>query len=198
MGDTNVNLAELIGSRICHDLISPIGAINNGLELLEMVGSVQGPEMELISGSVGSAGARIRFFRVAFGSASDQPLGRTEVSELLKDVESVGRIRVNWHVTEAVPRNQVKLTFLALMCCESAMPMGGNVTVTNDGGGWTVVGVADKLNIDADLWKNLPKGQFPNKVTPAQVQFALLPKTAVSMGRRVAAETTSTRVAIRF
>lgn len=198
MGDTNVNLAELIGSRICHDLISPIGAITNGLELLEMVGAVHGPEMELISGSVGSAGARIRFFRVAFGSASDQPLGRTEVTELLKDVESVGRVRVNWHITDAIPRNQIKLAFLALMCCESAMPMGGDVSVENYGGGWTVTGVADKLKIDADLWKNLPKGQFANAVTPAHVQFALLPQTAVSMGRRVAAETTSTRVAIRF
>lgn len=198
MGDTNVNLAELIGSRICHDLISPIGAITNGLELLEMVGSVQGPEMELITGSVGSAGARIRFFRVAFGSASDQPLGRAEVSELLKDIERAGRVRVNWHLTEAVPRNQVKLAFLALMCCESAMPMGGEVTVESFGGGWTVTGVADKLNLDMDLWKNLPKGQFPNKVTPAQVQFALLPQTAVSMGRRVSAETASTRVVIRF
>ena len=40
MSDTTVNLAELIGSRICHDLISPIGAITNGLELLEMVGAL--------------------------------------------------------------------------------------------------------------------------------------------------------------
>ncbi|WP_108858611.1 histidine phosphotransferase family protein [Ruegeria sp. Alg231-54] len=198
MGDTNVNLAELIGSRICHDLISPIGAINNGLELLEMVGTMQGPEMELISGSVGSAGAKIRFFRVAFGSAGDQPLGWVEVTELLKDVDCVGRVRVNWHVTDVMPRNQVKLALLALMCCERAMPMGGDVTVANNGGSWTVTGVADKLNIEADLWKNLPKGQFANKVTPAQVQFALLPQTAASMGRRVVAETTSTRVAIRF
>ncbi|MFY2826603.1 histidine phosphotransferase family protein [Ruegeria sp. MALMAid1280] len=198
MSDTTVNMAELIGSRICHDLISPIGAITNGLELLEMVGGTQGPEMELISGSVGSAGARIRFFRVAFGSASDQPLGRAEVSELLKDVERAGRVRVNWHLTEAVPRNQVKLAFLALMCCESAMPFGGEVTIANTGETWTVTGSADKLNLDNDLWKSLPLGRFANKVTPAQVQFALLPETAASMGRRVAAETTSTRIVIRF
>ncbi len=198
MSDTTVNLAELIGSRICHDLISPIGAITNGLELLEMVGSVQGPEMELISGSVGSAGARIRFFRVAFGSASDQPLGRTEVSELLRDVERAGRVRVNWHLTEPVPRGQVKLAFLALMCCESAMPFGGEVTIDHVGENWIITGSADKLNIDSDLWKNLPKGRFTSKVTPAQVQFALLPETAASMGRRVATETASTRVLIRF
>ena len=198
MSATDVNLAELIGSRICHDLISPIGAITNGLELLEMVGGTQGPEIELISGSVGSAGARIRFFRVAFGAASDQPLGRAEVSELLKDVERAGRVRVNWNLTEAVPRNQVKLAFLALMCCESAMPFGGEVTILIDGQSWSVTGVADKLNINNDLWGNLPSGQFSNKVTPAQVQFALLPDAAAAMGRRVAAETTSTRVEIRF
>ena len=198
MSDTTVNLAELIGSRICHDLISPIGAITNGLELLEMVGSIHGPEMELISGSVGSAGARIRFFRVAFGSASDHPLGRSEVSELLKDIERAGRLRVSWHLTEAMPRNQVKLVFLALMCCESAMPFGGEATVEQAGEGWTIAGSADKLNVEADLWKNLPTGRFANKLTPAQVQFLLLPETAASMGRRVAVETTSTRVEIRF
>ncbi|MCA0926986.1 histidine phosphotransferase family protein [Ruegeria profundi] len=198
MSDTTVNLAELIGSRICHDLISPIGAITNGLELLEMVGSIHGPEMELISGSVGSAGARIRFFRVAFGSASAHPLGRAEVSELLRDIERAGRLRVNWHLTEAIPRNQVKLVFLALMCCESAMPFGGEVTVEQAGEDWAITGSADKLNVEADLWKNLTTGQFANKLTPAQVQFLLLPETAASMGRRVVAETTSTRVEIRF
>ncbi len=198
MGATDVNLAELIGSRICHDLISPIGAITNGLELLDMVGAVQGPEMELISGSVGSAGARIRFFRVAFGSASDQPLGRSEVAELLKDVERAGRVRVNWNLTEAVPRNQVKLAFLALMCCESAMPFGGQVDISASGTGWQVTGTADKLSIDNDLWKNTATGNFAHKVTPAQVQFALLPETAAAMGRRVAVETGTTRITLRF
>ncbi len=198
MSDSDVNLAELIGSRICHDLISPIGAITNGLELLEMVGAVQGPEMELIAGSVGSAGARIRFFRVAFGSASDQPLGRAEVSELLRDVERVGRVRISWNLSEAVPRNQVKLAFLALLCCESAMPFGGEVEIATQGNAWTVTGVADKLNIDSGLWKGVATGRFSDKVSPAQVQFALLPENASAMGRRVAAETTATRVTLRF
>ncbi len=198
MGASDVNLAELIGSRICHDLISPIGAITNGLELLEMVGAVQGPEMELISGSVGSAGARIRFFRVAFGAASDQPLGRTEVVELLKDLEKAGRLRISWNLTEPVPRNQVKLAFLAVMCCESAMPFGGEVQIETQGNAWSVTGVADKLNLDTGLWKGIGSGQFADKLSPAQVQFALLPNTAAKMGRRITAETTATRVTLRF
>jgi histidine phosphotransferase ChpT len=63
------DLAALIGSRICHDLISPIGAIGNGVELLLMEASGKGPELSLISESVAAANARIRFFRVAFGAA---------------------------------------------------------------------------------------------------------------------------------
>ena len=52
------DLAALLGSRICHDLISPIGAIGNGLELLMMDPGTHGPEMSLISESVGHANAR--------------------------------------------------------------------------------------------------------------------------------------------
>ena len=198
MGATDVNLAELISSRICHDLISPIGAITNGLELLEMVGASSGPEMDLITGSVGSAGAKVRFFRVAFGAASDQPLGPAEVNSLLKDIEQASRVRVRWHVVEPMPRNQVKLAFLALLCCESAMPMGGDVDISVNDNFWQVVGSADVMKLDNALWKVLPSGRFESQITPAQVQFALLPKTAASMGRRVAVETAATRVAIRF
>ena len=63
------DLAALIGSRICHDLISPIGAIGNGVELMMMDGTAKTPELALIAESVANANARIRYFRVAFGSA---------------------------------------------------------------------------------------------------------------------------------
>ncbi len=63
------DLVALIGSRICHDLISPIGAIGNGIELIGLSGAGAGPEMALISESVTNAQARIRFYyRVAFGA----------------------------------------------------------------------------------------------------------------------------------
>jgi histidine phosphotransferase ChpT len=65
----NIELTSLIGSRICHDLISPLGAIGNGVELLAMSEVAKGPEMSLIAESVENANARIRFFRVAFGAA---------------------------------------------------------------------------------------------------------------------------------
>ena len=80
------DLAALLGSRICHDLISPIGAIGNGVELLMMAGAEHGPEIALIAESVGYANARIRFFRVAFGTATaDQRMARAEIASILAD-----------------------------------------------------------------------------------------------------------------
>ena len=55
------DLSALLGSRICHDLISPIGAIGNGVELLMMEGGTPSPELVLIAESVAAANARIRF-----------------------------------------------------------------------------------------------------------------------------------------
>ncbi|MEX0366851.1 MAG: histidine phosphotransferase family protein [Ruegeria sp.] len=198
MGKSNVNLAALIGSRICHDLISPIGAITNGLELLDMAGGVQGPEMELISDSVDNAGARIRFFRIAYGASGEQSLGRSEVAGLLGDLSRTGRVKTHWGPVDAKPRSEIKLAFLALQCCETAMPFGGTVEVACDEGRWSVTGTADKLNIDPDLWQGLSKPGSGAAITPALVQFMLLPDVAAEMNRRVRVETTATQLTIRF
>ena len=71
MSNPNLTLSNLIGSRICHDLISPIGANNNSLELIEFKGGQIGSEMGLIEESCAAATARIQFFRIAYGTASD-------------------------------------------------------------------------------------------------------------------------------
>ena len=87
MALNNLDLAALVSSRICNDLIYPIGAINNGLELLNMFGLVHdGPEIQLIGNSVKSASTRIQFFRIAFGAASEDVIGQTEVVSILGDM----------------------------------------------------------------------------------------------------------------
>ena len=198
MGDYNVKLASLIGSRICHDLISPIGAITNGLELMELSGTAQGPEMDLIGDSVASAGARIRFFRIAYGAAGEQMLGRTEVAAVLRDISRASRVEINWQPTDPHPRALVRLAFLALQCCETAMPYGGTVRIAEEAGTWTVKGAAEKLNVDTALWDGLTVPGGGAEVTPAQVQFALLPALAQDMGRSVAYGHDATGVTIGF
>jgi len=192
------NFAALIGSRICHDLISPIGAINNGLELMGMSSASTSPEMALIADSVASASARIQLFRIAFGAASDQLIGQTEASEILKGYYSTSRVSVTWNITDSQPRTIVRLIFLALLCMETAMPFGGRIEVLEDGDHITLTGHADKYIIDDLLWSQMDNGNHSQDLSPSHVQFGLLPTFAAEDGRSIHTSTNATPIIIRF
>lgn len=193
------NLAALIGSRICHDLISPIGAITNGLELMQMSGAALTPEVSLISDSVENANARIRFFRVAYGMASEsQTMGRAEVVSILKAVAQGARVSFHWGPLEDLPRTEVRLAFLAMQCFETAMPYGGRITLTREGGLWAISGAADKLRQTPELWAGLVGTGNAVDVSPAEVQFALLPVLLDEAGRSISLRITENDILMRF
>jgi histidine phosphotransferase ChpT len=180
------DLTALLGSRICHDLISPIGAISNGLELLIMDGSQGGPEMVLISESVANANARIRFFRVAFGLAqTDQRIARSEVQSILTDVTRGGRLQVEWTSDTDLARAEVKLAFLLIQCLEHAMAYGGRLIVNSQDGRWQISGQAEKLRIDTALWELLANPNANPPITPALVQFPLAAEELLTRGFRL-------------
>ena len=168
------DLAALLASRICHDLISPIGAIGNGLELLMMEPATQGPEMALIAESVGHANARIRFFRVAFGAAlPQQRLSAAEVVEILSDLTQGGRLSIAWQTRSDLPRVEVKIAFLLLLCLESALAYGGKISVQVDGGRWAIHAQAVTLRLDPALWAVLTQPGAAPEISPATVHFPL-------------------------
>ncbi|WP_299612770.1 histidine phosphotransferase family protein [uncultured Tateyamaria sp.] len=197
MGQSNINLAALIGSRICHDLISPIGAINNGLELLGMSDAREGPELELISESVGNASARIRFFRIAYGAASDQSLGRAEVVSILSDSMHGGRLQVAYGPLDPQPRWAVRMAFLAVQCLETSLPYGGRIEVTCVDGRWDISGHSAKQSVDQGLW-GLLAGKEVDELAPAHVQFALLASVAPDAQRKLQTDIAPERISIRF
>lgn len=198
MSHENISIAALIGSRICHDLISPIGAITNGLELLSMSGDPSGPEIGLIGESVGNASARIRFFRIAFGAAGDQMVGASEVSSILRDLYAGGRLDVNWLPSDPKPRAAVRLVFLGILCLENAMPFGGRISLDCASGEWTLEGIADRLNIDDSIWPLLLGGDIPKTLQPAHVQFALMPLIAQDDGRKITTHIETTQISLHF
>lgn len=198
MTDPHTSLASLIGSRICHDLISPIGAINNGLELLTLSGDQTGPEIGLIGESVGNASARIRFFRIAFGAAGDQMVGPAEVHSILRDLYDNSRLSPVWNVSDARARSEVRLAFLAILCMESAMPYGGRVDIAVSAGSWRLTGTADRISVDPDLWSMLSRPCASRSVQPSQVQFILLPLIAADANRRIICQSDQTSVTISF
>lgn len=194
------DIAALLGSRICHDLISPLGAIGNGVELLNMVGTVDGPEMSLISDSVNHANARIRFFRIAFGAGSDVTrIGRAEIEAVLADLGETGRLTINWDVSGDITRNEAKFAFLLIMCLELAMPYGGEIRIAQDGRQWTGTGSADKLKVDPELWQLLSTpGSSGIDVTPGQVQFLLAADLAHGRDTKLRLFTDAQRIRIEY
>lgn len=192
------DLVALIGSRICHDLISPLGAIGNGVELLMMSGAVAGPEITLISESVTNANARIRFFRISFGAAAPgQGVARSEVRSILDDMTRGGRLKIDWDLAGDAARTEVKLAFLALQCLETAMPFGGRIRVSTDGDLWRIGAEAPKLKLDPALWARL-HGAETGEIGAAQVQFALLPAELRRQGRRLDLQHDETAIALSF
>jgi histidine phosphotransferase ChpT len=193
------DLAALIGSRICHDLISPIGAIGNGVELLMMDGAAKTPELALIAESVASANARIRFFRVAFGAAgSDQRIAKGEVAGILADMTRGGRLKVEWHSPTELSRREVKLAFLLLQCLETAMAYGGRVVVEKTDAGWLMLAEAARLKIDPALWEVLTDRHPPAEIGAGQVHFALVPEELHAQGKRLVAELKETAIRLTF
>lgn len=178
------DLAALLGSRICHDLISPLGAIGNGVELLGLdPAGASRPEVALIADSVASASARIRFLRVAFGAASvEHRMGRPEILGLLADWTNGGRLVVDWQVPGDLARRAVRRAFLALLCVETAIPYGGEITVQFDQGHWLLEASGRRLKVEAQLWALLTEPEADAALTPAQVQFGLLAQDLALFG----------------
>lgn len=193
------DLANLLGSRLCHDLISPIGAVCNGVELLGMGPTGAMPELALISESVESANYKIQFYRVAFGISSDkQYVAPSEVRRVLAGMYKGSRLRVEWAVETDSPRPMVKLAFLLLMCAEAALPYGGTVRISETEDGWLLCAEGVTKQLDDGLWDTLRQTDIGVILTPAQVHFGLAPFAAEDAGRTIDPSHDETGITIRF
>jgi histidine phosphotransferase ChpT len=125
------DLAALLCSRVCHDIISPVGAINNGLELLDEGGADE-DAMQLIRTSAINDSARLQFARIAFGAA-----GSAGMQIDTGDAETVANAFIRnekptleWNGGRALlPKNKVKLLLNLLLVANAAIPRGGKLTV---------------------------------------------------------------------
>src|SRR6476620_3643564 len=136
----SLDLAALLCSRVCHDLISPVGAIVNGLEVMEDDNDQETKAfaMDLIKKSVKQASAKLQFCRIAFGAA-----GSAGAQIDLGDAEKVARgfleddkTKIEWNLPRALlAKNRVKLLLNMLIIAGQAIPRGGKVTVDPIGAG---------------------------------------------------------------
>jgi histidine phosphotransferase ChpT len=176
------DLSALVSARLCHDLISPMGAIGNGLELMQLSQLTTSAEVELIAGSLGSAIAKLRFFRIAFGPVEAQARLAGDEIRAVADAMFPGRFTVSWTGAPAeIDRATGKLVCLALLCLEKSLPMGGTAAICVEGEAIEITAQGRRLAPPADLWA-LAAGATPGPLRSDGVQFALLGAALAALG----------------
>lgn len=126
------DLAALLCSRVCHDIISPVGAINNGLELLDE-GGADDDALDLIRTSALNASIRLKFARLAFGASGSTgaSIDTGEAEKAILDFASTdSKTKINWYGTRAIiPKNNVKLLMNLFLIAFGAIPRGGEIDI---------------------------------------------------------------------
>ena len=158
-GTVGIEVLEQLCSRICHDLAGPVGAIRNGLELIDDAAEEGGggggdQAMDLIGHSAGHAARRLRLFRLAYGRASSEGVRSfVELREAAGEWLSGGRVTLQWPADSpsddlAAKPGLAKAILNLVMLAAEAIPQGGIVTVLGEGGpesGKVVVAAAGRV-----------------------------------------------------
>ena len=136
----DLRVLELICSRLCHELISPVTAVNNGMELVADGGADMLYEVsELLTSSAAEASACLQFYRIAYGLGGQDapPISLGEAKRLTEGVLRQGKVTLTWTLGElgsdgGLGRRGMKLLLNALVMAMDALPRGGKLTVTMD------------------------------------------------------------------
>ncbi len=175
------DLASLLCSRLCHDLLSPVGAITNGLELLaeETDAEMRQRCFELLEQSARISADKLKFFRLAFGAAGGfGELVPVEEARALVDALVSGneRVSVNWQLASAeMPKPAVKTLLNFSQMALEALVRGGTSEIV-------VRATGDKIAFDADIGRaldgSMPDEELSSRTAPA----AMLHQLAASLG----------------
>jgi histidine phosphotransferase ChpT len=130
----DLEFAAMLVSRVCHDLVSPVGAVVNGLEVLEdeRDAGMRADALKLVASSAEQAAARLQFARVAFGAAGSAgaELDLNEVGRVVKGLVNGGKVEIDWQAAPLNwPKDWAKLLMNATLLAIDSLPRGGHVKV---------------------------------------------------------------------
>ena len=163
-----VDLASLLCSRLCHDLMSPVGALNNGIELMA---DEQDPEMraqclDLLGDSARATANKLKFFRLAFGAGGGfgEAIDANEAKVALEGIFGAERrIELGWHVApDKLSKGAMKLLLNLALIVGDALVRGGRLDVgaesTGEGLEIAIRGEGPRVMLDAGLREMLTNG----------------------------------------
>lgn len=190
----DLRVAELLSSRLCHELISPIGAVGNGLELLEEDDSgMAGDALELSIKSARRAAALLQFYRIAYGTAGAQASVRlADARALAAGILEGGKIRLDWPAElpeESAPPGTGRLLLNMLLLATEVLPRGGQIAVDLRPGAGGVVAAMTAAGQDARLSEEMQAALAPGlsveSLTAKTVHGYFLGRLAEAYGGRL-------------
>ena len=128
-------LASLLCSKVCHDLVSPVGAMSMSMEMMEEPGA-QEEALGLVKKSVESAAARLQFCRLAFGASGSvgASIDTGDAEKVTSSYTAEERADVVWKVERMIlPKNKVKLLLNLVVVALGTVPRGGTIEVRSEG-----------------------------------------------------------------
>ncbi|NBC34698.1 MAG: hypothetical protein GVY13_18650 [Alphaproteobacteria bacterium] len=154
----DLRVSELLCSRLCHELVSPVGAINNGIELIEELGDdMVGEAMGLVRQSGQRAAALLALYRLAYGAAGASTSGHlSDMRDIAVRYLSYGKCRLDWDLPDDaaghLPDGAVKVILNLVVLAEDALVHGGTIAVglarTPAPGRLTVTARGDRVGLD--------------------------------------------------
>jgi histidine phosphotransferase ChpT len=190
-----LRMAELLCTRLCHDLTGPIGAVNNGAEFLSEEGfNLQGQAVELIVSSAFSAVTRLQFYRMAYGQMRDHgEASLADKQKLASDFFTGSKITLDWpesHTDAAgvsISLKMSRLIFNLLIVASGALIRGGTigVRIMQEGGSQrqlVVTAQGPGMKWDDEIDKVFSKNFGSDDLTPRNVQTYLTRRFCEELG----------------
>jgi histidine phosphotransferase ChpT len=190
----DMRVIGLLCSHLCHELVNPLGAVNNGIELLMDVGDDMRDEaLGLIESSAERTTNRVQFYRMAYGMAGESALPQLAIVRDLTDkLLGEGRISLEWPDAERNPRLQPgwgRILLNVVAAASETLPRGGILTVRVDESGdpvrLVVTARGEPARID-DSTRPVFAGDFPvESINPRNIQSYFTARLVESSGGRL-------------
>jgi histidine phosphotransferase ChpT len=195
----DMRVMELLASKVCHDLVSPVSAINNGVELIEDIGgSVVDEAMKLIGNSGVTAARRLRLFRMAYGRAgTDDSIGIKEVRQVAEQYLSGGKATLIWPEGQpvadiAAQRGFLKTILNLIILAEETLAYGGIITMREIGtegpAGCRLEIVGRNAQLSPQLLEALEGNVDVDALSPRSIQAYITGRFATHFGLRFACD----------
>lgn len=150
---SDMDLSALLCSKVCHDVISPVGAIANGLEVLEDEKDAEMRDIafDLVKRSSRQASAKLQFCRIAFGAAGSagSSIDTGDAEDVARKFIGEDKIELEWAIPREIrPKSEVKLMLNMLMLAIASIPRGGKIVMgVVDGGGITATATGKNAKV---------------------------------------------------